>query len=274
MAVKNKRYKTKKNDHSNWKACGFSIAAILIIVVFGFLSYSNSQEKLKIDIDTSCLIKPENVVAVLFDDTDPIDYTEQEEAKNLLDKVADNLPRYAKISLYTVSSYNHKKIKPFFEICNPGSEKEASLLTENTKLVQAKHKKYKESLKQKIQALFTESSKEKSPIMEMSKFVVVDAFGNMDRSADQSMNLIVLSDFLQNSDDFSLFKNGKSMNFQDYKKTFHWKKVKTDMKGINVTRVQFVRKSAKQNEKLEDFWLNFYKNQQAEIKPVNGWRTR
>lgn len=274
MAVKNKRYKTKKNDHSNAITRLLLVAAILLFVGFFSLDYFNKQEKSKIDTDTSCLIKSKNVVAVLFDDTDPIDYTEQEETTNLLDTVADGLPRYAKISLYTVSSYNHKKIKPFFEICNPGSEKEATSLTANTKLVRAKHKKYKEILKNKIQALFTESSKEKSPIMEMSKFVVVDAFKNMDRSADQSMDLIVLSDFLQNSDDFSLFKNGKSMNFQDYKKIFHWKKVKTDMKGINVTRVQFVRKSAKQNEKLEDFWLNFYKNQQAEIKPVNGWGTR
>lgn len=273
MAVRNRKYK-KENDHSNAISFLFCLAAIIIFGGFFYLNHSTIEKKSKIDTDTSCLIKSKNVVAVLFDDTDPIDYTEQEETTNLLDTVADGLPRYAKISLYTVSSYNHKKIKPFFEICNPGSEKEASSLTENTKLVRAKHKKYKEILKNKIQELFTETSKEKSPIMEMSKFVVVDAFKNMEQSPDQSMNLIVLSDFLQNSDDFSLFKNGKSMSFQDYKKTFHWKKVKANMKGIDVTRVQFVRKSTKQNDKLEDFWLNFYKNQQAEIKPVSDWGTR
>lgn len=273
MTVRNRKYK-KENDHSNAISFLFFLAAIIIFVGFIYLNYSTTEKKSKIDTDTSCLIKSKNVVAVLFDDTDPIDYTEQNDATNFLNTVADGLPRYAKISLYTVSSYNNKKIKPFFEICNPGSEKEASSLTENTKLVRAKHKKYKEILKNKIQELFTETSKEKSPIMEMSKFVVVDAFKNMEQVPDRSMNLIVLSDFLQNSDDFSLFKNGKSMSFQDYKKTFHWKKVKTNMNGIDVTRLQFVRKSTKQNDKLEDFWLNFYKNQQAEIKLKSDWGTR
>lgn len=273
MTVKSKKYK-KEKDHSNMISVLLGLTALLIIGGFFSLNHFSMQEKEKIDAASSCRIKPKNVVAVLFDDTDPIDYTEQEETTNLLEKVADALPRYAKISLYTVSSYNRKKIKPFFEICNPGSETEASSFTENTKLVRAKHKKYKEVLKNKIQSLFTENSRKKSPIMEMSKFVVVDAFKNMEQSPSSSMNLIVLSDFLQNSDDFSLFKNGKSMNFQDYRKTFHWKKVKTNMKGINITYKIFVRKSAKQNKRLEDFWLNFYKNQQAEIKPVNDWGTR
>ncbi|MDD9827891.1 MAG: hypothetical protein OXU92_05885 [Deltaproteobacteria bacterium] len=261
-------------EKRRWQAkTGFILIGTVILgmaAIFGINEYIKS---IQVRPDGQiCPTNPRQAIpeqrALLIDVSDAPTPLQQRSIRNYIEKIHKGAPKHTRISAYTIrhgiaDPSSKEGIAPEFTICKPDDGARASWIYENPELIE---KRYKENfltpLEELVDEVLSPTRSSNSPILEKLLNIEATAFPLKDLRAgkdkEPKRKVYIISDMLQNSKDWSHYKEGTSYRvFRDRGKehtfiaNFHDVEVQIGLIG---------RRSAEnlQRRKLITFWENYF----------------
>ncbi len=255
------------------------ICIIFLIIISGAIYYFNNKSA-PIDYNkngnegTLCPLvnnkpAPSQHNLILIDTTDDIDELQITSIKSNLKEIVNNIPPGGLISIYTISDKNTHVNQPIFEKCKLRDGNDADALTENQKLMQKRYKQeFEQPLNEALSEIFANIKMgDSSPIFERIQFLSVASFETWKVNGPKAM--FIFSDMLQNTPDFSMFKQ-KKLDFKEFKKSSYATKLKTNLNDIDISLYRFNNHPELQTNHNSLFWRDYFYNTGAKLQLVKN----
>ncbi len=245
--------------------------AICLIVATAALYAIKKHELDGIDSRTYCAKPLKHLTVVLVDQTDALNKIQMADLKGQLGKVASNIPPNGMLKIVSVTSDPAALLVAKEAFCNPGDENTVNSMTGNKAMQQQDYlRNYTARISKVVDSLATQAPSKTSPIMEAVQAVNIANFKGRD-IADK--NLIVVSDFLQNSAGVSFYQGVPE--FETFERGPFWPSVKSDFATTHVDLRMVYRSDASQLQtlRLKNFWRVYFTNQNSSdpsIGDING----
>ena len=174
---------------------------LVVILVVGMLP----QVPLGNDLCPENESKLTDRIAVIIDPTDVLNTRQSRDAVSEVLRLIESAPEYTGISLYDVRFSS----EPSFHVCKPRHHNSIGFIERlyvNRDFVERDYKeKFHDPLLNKLDSLLTGAGSDQSPIIKTLQDISVDAFGSI--SDELSRQVIIVSDMVQHSDDWSFFRD-------------------------------------------------------------------
>ena len=258
MAKQKSSPKKRREQKNAFIAAAAFLAGALVVglVVWGLFQ---SRGEPVLDSETNCPVSgAESVTVVLIDLSEPYNEVQREGIFQRLEAVREKLETNDKLALYLLSDVKDAMPDPAFSYCKPPKGSEANPLFQNPRMMQETYMKFADKGGELRAFIGDKSGRRTSPVMEMIQIVAVKEFRKSSAKPPKEKRLVVVSDMIQNSPGYSLYKVGRP-DFEAFQKTPHYQKIRTDLGGAEVS-VFLVRRDAAgsiQNDDFYDFWWNF-----------------
>jgi hypothetical protein len=208
------------------------------------------------------------IFAVLLDTTDSLSPVQQEIVQKKLDELAEEVPRYGRLEVFTVRASSDRLIEPLLQVCNPGRASDTNEWTGNPRLMEKRwHEKFMEPLDKSLKVALSDSvSAKQSPIMEEIQQVSVQAF--FETPPKTSKRLAIVSDMLQNSAVLNQYRHLES--FEEFELQPGFVKVRPELNKVDLT-ILYVRRSSdfnRQGKRHVEFWQQFFGASGARIEEI------
>lgn len=217
--------------------------------------------------------------AILIDVSDKTTPLMQRSIRRYITRIHEEAPLHTRISIYTIrhgglDDTTDAGISPELTICRPDDGEEASGVYKNPDLIK---KTYKEKFLIPLQGLVEEAlstlqpSKE-SPILEKLLHIEAAAFPLKDLGPDKSRKIekqiYIISDMLQNSEDWSHYKEGTSYKVFRGRGKEHT--FSANFYGVEVQIGLIGRRSAEnlQRRRLITFWEKYFHKMGGKVTKV------
>lgn len=268
---------SQKNNHradkKNLVALIITVFSLSAIFTLFYFYLTTLQEHQNID-QNGCKKSgtPEKVV-ILIDHTDSINVIQKSSIETYLLDVAYSLGKYGALELYDVQNIINDNLHAKFTLCNPGNDKDVSSWTGNKQLARKKYEEnFSDIIDHQLEDLLTAEQANNSPIMRSIQSIYVTAL-NGQKYQNVKKRLIIVSDLLEHTDAFSMYKNMPT--FSEFKASAYWKQVKANLSGIHIEILYLNRPSANtiQSPALKQFWQYYFLEQGAEtvkFVPIEG----
>lgn len=267
----NSQQHSSGEEWKNWLAGGFLLVVFLVVSIY--LVYANFiKEVPSFDPVTGCPLVSDEVqpvahTVVVIDKTDVLSDIQRETIQyDLANLVKHDLQVGEMLSIYSIGEDLNKSRKPIFEMCKCRDGSDASKWTENERLMR---KKFKENFKGPLNKMFSEmmtmsEPAKQSPIMEVIQSVSVNTFKRW--NADVDKRVIIYSDMLQHTPEFSLYRT--SQEFERFRRSSYAAGLKTQLMGTDIYLKVLTTRPEFQKNKNIDFWRAYFKNTGAQIQEV------
>lgn len=187
-----------------------SAIALMLTSVFGLFAAAAIHQPPATDAETGCRLDrqdPSHTI-VLIDQSDPFNATDVAWVRALLDDEARALPKYGRLTLSVPNAASAYDPVTIWTGCSPGSAAAANPIFQNPKMIeQAWQSKFHAPLMAGAEAVLIDNVAPNSPLME-AMFTLGDRPDFQGRVA--ARRLILVSDLMQHSKDFSMYKAGTS----------------------------------------------------------------
>ena len=253
------------------------ITSILALGGGGYYFFSSNSDP--IDSTTNCSIKngPKAVTAIIFDKSQMYEERQVNDIQNSLEfwlsgrepKSKDrrvNLEFFAEgnlIQLYVTDNHDVNSVeglKPEVELCVPADFKDANSLIENPKMMKETYQKFLNKFSSILRD-FLKTQEGITPLLET--FVGVANSKSFLEHDKKQHNMLIISDMLQHSDDYSHYNQGVS--WESFQKNMPATSVyfRTRLNNVRYQVFQPIRKkpedNALQTPELMNFWSEFFK---------------
>ena len=237
-----------------WAIAG-GAALITIVVGFGWLYMGAMQRNPERDADTMCpKVGPTEQVLVLVDVTDPVGPIAQSDILNQLNAMADALPKGGLFELRTLKT-GDVRTETIFAACNPGDGSDLDHWTGNPEAARRRwDEKFDTPLKSAMDKALHAESADISPIMAGIQQVAVDRLGSTQAKAIPN-RLVVISDLLENTPSFSMYKSGP--DFEAYLGSKAAAEYGTDLAGAGVEVWLLRRDTDFPSSAVAEFWAKW-----------------
>jgi hypothetical protein len=268
MAQLGRRARQRRTRELILGTLGFIAVAAIVL---GGLYYAKSRPK-SLDKESLCPANgPTGHYVLLVDRTDPLSFTQMEAFKVTLRELVEK--RTAEgylLSVFVLGADFKEGAKPIAELCNPGSGQNKSDLTENVRQLK---KQYQERfldplLKQSDALLATEPAKF-SPILEMMQLVAINGFRK--HNVKGPRRLIVMSDMLQNTPQYSMYKG--TPDYSTFASSSYGQKAQLELHGVEVEVHYLMNSPQLQTKRNLKFWEDYFDKAGARIvavRPLEG----
>lgn len=245
----------------------FACALILIGGVFA-LNATFEGERKKIGQDFCRKDSVPEITAILIDHTDELTPIQQASLKTHLTDIAMSVKKNGMLQIYSVASIKKSVLRAEFSLCNPGdSEDLENKISRRASTVRSNYEDtFVKGLENELNKTMTASGATESPIMESIQSVLTTAFTGEAKKAAKK-KLIVVSDLLEHTSELSFFSS--IPDFESYKKTTHWRNMKSDMGAVDV-QLFLIRRNKGQTNDLIPFWERFFESQGASVQETNN----
>lgn len=237
------------------KAAGVVAGAVGLALIAGVVWFNLAHPPLEIDKDTLCPKSgPVSTTVVLIDVSDPLTPLAQEDVKNEISAAAGEVPKFGLLELRLLDPGSEGG-KVLFSRCNPGDGRELSQLIANPDL---ERKRFEQDFSRPLQALLSSAVQsepaETSPIMETIQWIAVKSRSPGGQGLSR---LFVVSDMIQHSDEYSLYKGDPS--FERFRRSPAYQRLRTDLKGAEAV-VFFIHraKAGVMDNDLVQFWERWF----------------
>ncbi|MDB5539916.1 MAG: hypothetical protein JWQ89_1643 [Devosia sp.] len=227
-------------------------ALIAVLVGFGWLYMGAVQRNPERDANTMCpKVGPTEQVLVLVDVTDPVGPIAQSDILNQLNAMADALPKGGLFELRTLKT-GDVRTETIFAACNPGDGSDLDHWTGNPEGARKRwDEKFDVPLKAAMGKALQAESADTSPIMAGIQQVAVDRLGST-QAKTISNRLVVISDLLENTPSFSMYKSGP--DFESYLGSKAAGEYGTDLAGATVEVWLLRRDTEFPSSSVAEFW--------------------
>ncbi|MDR9394785.1 MAG: hypothetical protein RI571_10805 [Roseovarius sp.] len=210
--------RNKRHRRGEGGAIGPILAILAIVVMVGgtgaffFWSYSRSQGPEIDEVSLCPKTGPTAHLAILVDTTDPISLTQLEAARQQIERKIAEAAVHTRISFATVNPDADTRRGTFFSMCKPQSGDDASILTQNPQMIEARFRnKFVDPVSEALSALLRVPEAQTSPIMESAQELAARIPGFT--VADAPRELVLMSDLVQHSEVFSFYRGGDWNSF-------------------------------------------------------------
>lgn len=256
--------KRQKNIIGGVAALFVVVAVVILVIIF--------WPGEPIDSITMCPAKgPKGHVVLLVDKTDPLNFTQRQAFVTFLEELAErDIETGHLLSVFVLGEDYQETAKPIFERCNPGKGEGKSELTDN---IQKLRKNFRDSFREPMlkfaDSLQATHSAKFSPILEMIQLASINGFRK--HAIDGQRRLIIVSDMLQNTPQFSMYR--EISEFQSFQSSDYGKKMQSDLKGVQIELHYVMNTPHLQTRRHLKFWEDYFSNAGARIvavRPLEG----
>lgn len=239
---------------------GFGLIIFIAIIAFMFFQPE------KTNLSDFCPRSGEKgKIVILLDVSDPLNMSQKAKLKKELDGISKKstlrpfplLNKGEKLVIY-ITQEDGKEPNKLFEMCSPGdieNKKVMDKMSEGKIISLKKWKNFQNKALNEIDRKLSNSvSLKTSPIIESLSFVRAQEFDSPELLEENTNNkIIVISDFIQNSELTSQFKNLE--NFQDINKSYP-----VSLKNISIRMLMLVSKkySKFQTPEHQSWWRKYF----------------
>lgn len=239
-------------------------AVVTTIALIAYFNWSGKVARAALDPNTLCPKEPVAIYAVLVDRTDPLSEIQAEGLRRRLEMWSNEVPKHGYFKVYEVGT-SAGLLRPVVSVCNPGDGSDVSELTSNRKMWQRRYaSKFSAPIGEMINGMRTDATATASPIFEAIQAIAVENFGPDSKALDRK--LIVVTDLLQYTPDFNLYKNAPDVDA--FRKSPYGKSISSDLSAVGVEIDLLNRKhdAQKQNDSLINFWVQWFHSQGATVE--------
>lgn len=199
---------------------------------------------------------------LLIDKTDPLNMAQRAALDLYITDLAQkNTPQGFMLSVFMLANDFQANTQALVELCNPGDGTGHSAMTENIKQLNRRYtEQFLNPVFAQTQLLTNIQSAKESPILEMLQMVSLNSIQKYE--VDGPKTLVVVSDFLQNSPQLSMYQG--TPNFEQFKKSAYATKTKINFKGVDVKLLVLYNTPHLQKAALFDFWKQYFKDAGAQ----------
>lgn len=247
------------------------LVAFLLAAV-GAVTWYLLQPKVETNKLTLCPADgPLGQYVVLVDNTDPYNFIQRQAFVQGLKSLADTVvPQGYLLTVYALGQDFKENAEPVFEKCNPGTAVGMSELDSNPKRAQARYEReFRGPVTQLDNVLMQDKPADKSPIFEMLQLVAINSFRA--NNVQGPKTLIVYSDMLANTPDFSMFSG--LPEFDSFAESSYGQRSQTRLDGVRVELNYLMKYPKLQNRKQLAFWERYFERAGARlvaVTPVEG----
>lgn len=190
---------------------GISLVAAAMVGTYYF-AYQDAQKTAISEADLCPMDGQEPHLAILVDTTDPMTLTQLGLARQHIEDKIDSVAVGTRISFATVDPDGSIRQDNFFSMCKPQSGADASMLTQNPRLVEERFQtEFSEPIQAALDQLLRVREAASSPIMEATQELAARIPGFA--VSDAPRELLIMSDLVQHSDVFSFIRGGDWQSF-------------------------------------------------------------
>lgn len=268
--MKRRLTRTAKRQRDDLMGTIILIVVALVIVGLGAVYFRAKSMQVTLDAQTLCPADgPEGLTIVLVDRTDVLTTVQREDLRQRLMHIKDTLPKDTAIEVYSVGSVEGDLIRPEGKrLCNAGRKQDVDAMFGNPRLTEKRwQERFSAPLDKLFEKLVSSGTSERSPIMESIQSISVGAFGTLSPRA-KHRKLVIASDMLQNTEALSQYK--ELAPFTDFRQTDPYRRLRTDLRGVEVEILYFGRRSDLQGRKHIEFWQDYFADSGATLVHVTN----
>jgi hypothetical protein len=264
--MRKKRRSNRRSSASHIPLIIGSVATIIAVIV-GLVSafyyvHAKSKELAGLDQDTFCPKSgPTSQFIVLMDRTDALTEIQGEALKRQITAWAAAIPKHGALKIFEVG-HGGTILKPVVSVCNPGDGSDANAIDSNPKMWRQRYEeKFLTPVSAMLSSMRLDSEAATSPILEGIQAVAVESFGPDSPSGPKT--LMIVSDLLQNSGGFSLYKSMPSV--EAFSQTPYAGSVRVNLVGVHVGihLLHRVQSASRQTDALGKFWIQLLEREGA-----------
>jgi len=255
----------RRNEKGPWfwrGAIGAMLASVLGL--FGVMAFNQPPA---LTADTNCRAdrKDPAHTILLIDQSDPFTDNDLGWVQEFIDAEARTLPRFGRLTVLTPNAADPYDPKVIFAKCSPGSAEDANPLLSNPRMIEDNWRDtFFQPLSGEIQTALKETRQPASPLSEA-------LFAAADRADFQSgrkgRRLVLVSDLMQHSSDYSFYKLGA--NYDAFEET--------KLSGYipSLENVDVVARIVPRREydlplgEVKTFWRAYFRSTGANYQSVN-----
>lgn len=243
-----------------------SLLFAFVIAAIGGVAYFLWNRGPGLDEATLCPASgPRGYVALLVDKTDPLTFTQRQAFLGVMRDLVASVQPGELVDVFAVGEDYKSGAEPLFHMCNPGHGEKESELTANIEQLQRRFRQQFEtpllSLSDQLQ---TAQAAKYSPLFEMLQLVAVN--GVQRHRIEGPKRLIVVSDMLHNTPQFSMYK--EIPEYDAFAATDYAKKLGTNFAGSSVELLYLMNTPRLQTRRQVLFWEQYFKNRDAHVDRV------
>lgn len=248
---------------------GTTIYVLGAIVAVGLLAgaiflMNSTKNEMAVDPETLCPAEtgPLAETVVLFDVTDPLSVVQSNQLMQFLESEFTDAPVGTQFTMGIVSEDPSEWVATA-PLCKPRSEKDVSSLTQNVTMVKARYQeRFLAPLEQNVSRMISASGSNSSPIMESLQAVIASTPGFL--TFEGPRKVILVSDLLQHSDAMSFYRGE---DWQAFSASPAFQRLGRTLDGVQIKIVSVPRVVAKIRDAgaIEDFWVNYFGQQGAQL---------
>jgi len=268
MAQRGRRARQRQAKEIILGTLGF----LLVLGIIGFVAYYINTRPPGLDKETLCPADgPIGHFVLLVDKTDPLTFTQKEAFTVTLKELVDKrIPEGYLLSVFVLGEDFKETAKPLIERCNPGSGRDKSEFTENVRQLKKQYQEgFIEPLLKQSNALHATQPAKFSPIFEMMQLVAINGFKKHDIKGER--RLVVLSDMLQNTPQFSMYKG--PVDYAAFALSPYGQKTQLELRGVEVELHYLMNSPQLQTKRNLKFWEDYFDKAGARIvavRPLEG----
>lgn len=195
-------------------------------------------------------------LAIIVDTTDPLSPTQLEAARQQIDFKIANAAVKTRISFSTVDPDQSTRQATFFSMCKPPSGEDASILTQNPRMIEERFQaEFAKPVQDAMKVLMGVPESDSSPIMESTQEFATRIPGFT--VTDVPRELLIMSDLVQHSDNFSFYRGD---DWERFSKGGGPARFGNSFEGASVTVLRIPRLSESASI-IDDFWHRYFNAQ-------------
>ena len=248
-----------------------TLALLVVGTIIGAVIYYMSTRPKELAPNMCPADGPMGHIVLLVDKTDPLTFTQQQAFTVILRELIEKrIPEGYLFSVFVLGEDFKKNAAPVVELCNPGNGSGKSELTANIQRLRRQYEeRFVEPLLKQSDALLASQAAETSPIFEMMQLVGINAFRKHDVKGER--RLIVMSDMLQNTQYFSMYKG--PVDYVAFAESEYGKKSQLELHNVEVELHYLMNAPQLQTKRNLKFWEEYFSKAGARIvavRPLEG----
>ena len=195
---------------------------------------------------------------ILIDKTDKLGFTQQQALLTDVSAVIKNLKVGTLVSVFALAADFESTAAPIIQLCSPGRfEVGDSTLTKSKSFTEKQFKeRFEAPILRTIEELAATSPDSSSPILEMLQLVGIKGFKSAGIS--NNLELVIYSDFLHNTRNFSMYK--ASNNFNEFIASAYGMQAMPKLRDVQVHMKYLMHTPKFQGKDNQFFWQRLFKH--------------
>lgn len=268
MATLGKRAKQRRRNE-------FLLGAVIILVIAAVIAgaaYSTLSRPKGLNPETLCPADgPSGHYVLLVDKTDPLNFTQKQAFSVILKELVEKrIPEGYLLSVFALGEDFKENATPLVELCNPGDGSKKSEFDANPHKLRAQYQeKFAEPMLKLSESLVATQAAKWSPIFEMLQLVGINGYRKQGVKGER--RLIIMSDMLQNTPQFTMYKG--PVEYPAFSASDYGKKAQPELTDVSVELHYLMNSPQLQTKRNLKFWEDFFAKAGARIvavRPLEG----